>query len=427
MEYLERNLFKEVKKWIGRREIIVIKGPRQSGKTTLLEMIREWLIKEKMVNENNVILVSFEDRELLERFSVDPKGFVERYAGEKKSFFLIDEAHYCKELGQKLKLLYDTFKDIKFIVSGSSSFELTSQTAKFLVGRTFSFELFPFSFYEFLLAKDKKLARVYLDKNKKVREFIYEGKELNFEKEIFVGELSKFLHRYLIYGGYPEVVKGKNEEEKQIILKNIYDTYIEKDIVSFLQITDTIKFRKLVSMLSFNVGNLISYDGLVRDCNSYFKEILKFIDVLEQTYVLRLLRPFHKNLVTELKKNPKDYFLDLGLRNYAIANFNEINIREDRGKIAENFVLNELRKDNFSLNFWRTAAKAEVDFIISNLKEIIPIEVKFENMKKGKISKSFYSFLNSYAPKRAVVVTKDFFGESLIGETKIKFIPIAYL
>ncbi len=427
MEYLERNLFDEVKKWVDRREIIAIKGPRQSGKTTLLEMIKDWLVAEKKANAEDIVFISFEDRELLEKFSTNPKEFVERYAGKKSIYFFIDEAHYCEELGQKLKLLYDTFRNVKFIISGSSSFELTSQTAKFLVGRMFSFELFPFNFHEFLLTKDKKLAQIYFNNNKKIRDFIYNGKNFKLKQDIFINELFKFMSEYLIYGGYPEVIKSNNIEEKRIILKNIYNTYVEKDIVGYLHLTDTIKFRKLVSLLSFNIGNLVSYDKLVINCNSYFKEILRFIDVLEQTYVVRMLRPFHKNLVTELRKNPKIYFFDLGLRNYAINNFNEIDNRDDSGKLAENFIFNTFKDDNLLVNFWRTTAKAEVDFVISNLKDIIPIEVKFEKMKKEKITRSFYSFLNSYKPLRAVIVTRDFWGETKIGKTRVKFVPAVYL
>lgn len=426
MEYLERNLFDGVKKWIDRREIIAIKGPRQSGKTTLLEMIRRWLINSKKVKEENIVSVSFEDREILEKFSVDPRGFVERYIKNERIYLFLDEVHYCNELGHKLKLIYDSFRNVKLIITGSSSLELTSQTAKYLVGRIFSFELLPFSFYEFLLARDERLAKIYLDRKKEVRNFILRGKNLELRKDIHIKEISRYLEEYLIYGGYPEVIKTGNREEKQIILKNIYDTYVEKDILSYLQISDTLKFRKVVSLVSFSIGNILSYESLANNSASYYKEILKLIDVLEQTYVIKRLRPFYKNLVTELRKNPKVYFYDLGLRNYAINNFNTIGLRDDVGRIAENFVFSDLGYEGFSLNFWRTTGKAEVDFVISDVKEVIPIEVKFERMKKKKFGKSFYSFLDAYKPKRGVIVTRDYWGEMKIGKTNVKFIPIVY-
>jgi hypothetical protein len=431
MEYYERILLEKVKKWIDRREIIAIKGPRQSGKTTLLEMLKDWLIK-KGIKEKNIIYLTFEDREILEKFAINPKDFIKKFIERENEryYFLIDEAHYCEDIGQKLKLLYDIYKNIKFIVTGSSSLEITSKTAKFLVGRLFSFELLPLNFFEFLNAKDKKLAKIFLEKNEKIANFITKGEDFEIpEKDIFVDEFLKYLEEFLIFGGYPAVVKAKGEEEKKIILKNIFNTYLEKDIISYLQITDTIKFRKLVSLLSYTIGNLISFENLAANCQSYFKEITYLLDVLQQTYIIRILRPFHKNLVTELRKNPKVYFFDYGLRNYTINNFNSLEIREDAGRLAENFVLNEityLLEESMFVNFWRTTAKAEVDFVLSAVDRLIPIEVKFEFLRKEKIKRSLYSFIKTYSPKSAIVVTKDFWGSKRINETEVKFIPICY-
>ena len=432
MEYLERILLEELKKWTNRREILAIKGPRQSGKTTLLEMLREWLIKEKGVNEKNVIYLTFEDREILEKFDTNAKEFVKRFIQNEKEryYFLIDEAHYSKEIGQKLKLLYDTHKNIKFIITGSSSMEIISSTAKFLVGRVFSFELLPFNFYEFLNAKDKSLLKIYSEKNKLIKELILKGKNFDIPKDdIFIKDLLNALKEFLTFGGYPEVVKSRSEEEKKIVLKNIFNTYLEKDIVSFLQITETIKFRKLISTLSSLIGSLINYETLANTCKTYYKDIIRLLDVLEQTYIIRLLRPFHKNLVTELRKNPKIYFLDYGLRNYSINNFIEFELRPDAGKLVENFALNQIKfiSENLFLNFWRTTAKAEVDFILSDVNRVIPIEVKFQSFKREKISKSLYSFISNYRPKYAIVLTKDFWGEREIKNTVIKFIPLVYI
>ena len=427
MEYFERILFEQIKRWIDRREIITIKGPRQSGKTTLLEMTREWLLK-KGIKEENIIYTTFEDREALEKFSLNPKDFVRRFVSEEeKYYFLIDEVHYCKDVGQKLKLLYDLYKNVKFIITGSSSLEITSETAKFLVGRMFSFELLPFGFYEFLLTKDKKLAKIFLERKEKINKFIFEGKDFEIKNDIFINEFLKYLDEYLVYGGYPEVLKAKKEDEKKIVLKNIFNTYLEKDIVSYLQLTDTIKFRKLVSSLSFLIGNMISYDKLVSSCNSYFKEIIHMLDVLQQTYIIKLLRPFRKNLVTELRKNPKVYFFDYGTRNYSINNFNSIFFRNDAGFLAENFVSNEIETENFLINFWRTTAKAEVDFVLSSTNEIIPIEVKFENFKREEITRSMRSFIEAYKPKCALILTKDYWGEMIVNKTKIKFVPVCYV
>jgi hypothetical protein len=432
MEYLERILLEELKKWMDRREILAIKGPRQSGKTTLLEMLKEWLIKERGVSERNVIYLTFEDREILEKFDINAKEFVKRFIQNEKEryYFLIDEAHYSKEIGQKLKLLYDTHKNIKFVITGSSSMEIISSTAKFLVGRVFSFELLPFNFYEFLNVKDKGLLKIYSEKNKLIKELILKGKNFDIPKDdIFIKDLLALLKEFLTFGGYPEVVKSRSEEEKRIVLKNIFNTYLEKDIISFLQITETIKFRKLISTLSSLIGSLINYETLANTCKTYYKDIIHLLDILEQTYIIRLLRPFHKNLVTELRKNPKIYFLDYGLRNYSINNFVDFDLRPDAGKLVENFTLNQIKfmSENLFLNFWRTTAKAEVDFVLSDANKTIPIEVKFQSFRKEKISRSLHSFISNYHPKYAVVLTKDFWGERKIKNTVIKFIPLVYI
>jgi hypothetical protein len=317
------------------------------------------------------------------------------------------------------------------VITGSSSLEITSSTAKFLVGRLFSFELLPFNFFEFLNAKDKRLAKIFLERNESIIKFITDGKDFEIpRKDIFLDELLNHLNDFLIFGGYPEIVKTETEETKRIILKNIFDTYLEKDIISYLQITDTIKFRKLISALSYLTGNLISYDNLTNICNSYFKEINHLLDVLQQTYIIRILRPFHRNLVTELRKNPKVYFFDQGLRNYAINNFNNLEIREDASRLAENFVLNETSsfvEEKMFLNFWRTTAKAEVDLVLSAINRLIPIEVKYQSFKTPKVSRGLRNFIRSYKTKNALVVTKDFWGKAKINDTNVVFVPVCYL
>ncbi|MBN2330941.1 MAG: ATP-binding protein [Candidatus Aenigmarchaeota archaeon] len=430
MKYFERNLLEELKKWTKRREMIIIKGPRQSGKTTLMKKLGEWLSGDMSVKPEDMTFITFEDREEMEKFSTDPVDFVKRYASDNGMHYLfIDEAQYCRDIGQKLKLIYDTYDDVKLFVTGSSSLEITAETSKYLVGRSFSFELHPFSFHEFLNARDKKLARLFMETKSDLMKLFLEGKEFKSRgKDVHIPELLKMYGEYVTYGGYPEVVKSTSDEERVMVIKNIFNTYLEKDVISYLQITDTGKFRKLVSVLSSITGGLVSYDKLLKSCGGYFKEITGLLDVLEQTYVVKFLRPFHKNMVTELRKSPKVYFHDYGLRNYAINNFNALDIRDDAGKLAENFVLNEVSSysENMFINFWRTTAKAEVDIVLTIGERIVPIEVKFENMKEEKITRSFLSFIETYEPEFAIVASKDFWGERKIGKTTVKFIPLVY-
>ena len=429
MKYFERKLLEELKKWTQRREILAIKGPRQSGKTTLLEMLREEL--EKEVGEENIVFLTFEDLEVREKFEADAKEFISSFIFDKaRYYFLLDEFHYVKDGGQKLKLLYDTLKNTKFVITGSSSLELRGETAAYLTGRMFSFELLPFSFYEFLNARDKRFARIYSERNSLVENLI-NGQNFSIKEgsDIFVDDLLKLLDEFIRFGGYPEVIKSKRDEEKLIVLKNIINTYIDKDIIKFLNITDALKFKRILTLLSSICGNILRYEGICTYSNTYYKEVVHILDILQQTYVIDLLRPYHRNLVTELRKNPKVYFVDHGLRNYLINNFSELEVRVDKGALAENFILNRLKAlvgDKGIIHFWRTTAKAEVDFVIEMPDRLIPIEVKFEPFKKEKVPKGLFSFIRAYSPAVAIVVTKNFLAEKVVEKTRVEFIPIVY-
>lgn len=430
MEYFHRKLLDELKKWLDRGEILAIKGPRQSGKTTLLHIIKNYLVNTKAVGREDIVYITFEDRDILDAFSRDPKAYIKSYITDKNKrfYFLIDEFHYLKEGGQKLKLLYDLYKNIKFIITGSSSLELTGNTARYLVGRVFSFHLFQFSLSEFFETKERNLYNAYRENANILKEFIERGVDFNVKEEIFEKDFTKYFEEYARFGGYPEVVKTDNLETRQIILKNIYDTYITRDIIELLRIDDISHFRTIVAFLASGIGGLINYNSLAVDAKSYFRQIKHYLSVLEETYVIRILRPCFLNMATELKKNPKVYFVDTGLRNYIIKNFNEMGLRVDGGRLVENVVLSELyQKEIGIVKYWRTAAKAEVDFILENKGEIIPVEVKYSRLKSPEISRGFRSFMNQYKPQRAIILTKGFWGKTKINGTKVRFIPVWYI
>ncbi|RJS84388.1 hypothetical protein CW706_04130, partial [Candidatus Bathyarchaeota archaeon] len=212
-EIFPRDILPDLIRWLDRREAYAIKGPRQSGKTTILKILQDKLKGE------NVVFMNFEDPDVLEAFEADPKEYVKSFMlKEGRYYFLMDEYHYVKDPGKKLKLLYDTLENAKFIVTGSSSLELSGAMAKFLVGRVFFFELFTFSFHEFLVARNERLARIYEERNKRIKEFLIGG-EAFVERDIFLKEFAPLLNEYLIFGGYPAVIKAKDNETKRIILK----------------------------------------------------------------------------------------------------------------------------------------------------------------------------------------------------------------
>ncbi len=430
-EYLHRKLSDQLKKWLDRREILAIKGPRQSGKTTLLQMLKDHLVFEKKVEKEQVLYLTLEDIDILEAFSRDPRAFIKSYIGGKKDrryYFLIDEFHYLHEGGQKLKLLYDLFENIKFIITGSSSLELTGGTSRYLVGRVFSFYLFPFCLEEFLETKESNLYNIYRENTEILRKFIIEGKDFEVKEEIFEKDFLRYFEEYVGFGGYPEVIKTDDLETKQVVLKNIYDTYITRDIVELLRLGDVSTFRTIVTLLANSMGGLTHYGSLASDGNSYFRQIKHYLSILEETYVIRILKPYSGNLSTELKKNPKVYFIDSGLRNYIVRNFNETGLRPDGGKLVENVALSELyQKGDDEIRYWRTTGRAEVDFILKKGEEVLPVEVKYSKPRTPEISRGFRSFISQYEPQRALILTKGFWGKIEIQGTKIGFIPVWYI
>ncbi|OQX51493.1 hypothetical protein B5M47_00635 [candidate division CPR3 bacterium 4484_211] len=425
---IPRNLEKELTKWLKRPEILAIKGPRQSGKTTLLKKLEVKLKREE--SRAGVVYINLEDRDRLDQFTKDPIRFIESFSPRKskRTFFLFDEYHYVPEAGQSLKLLYDSFTpQVKFIITGSSSLELTAQTGRWLVGRVFSFNLFPVSFGEYLNFKNLRLYNIWQEKNNELRDFI-EGKSQKVrEEEVFSSEIQVHYSDYLRYGGYPAVVTAEDEETKQQILKNIEDTYLRRDIIELLKVESVDKYRRLTQLIAGQTGQLANYQQLSQDSGLYFKKLKHYLSILEETYVISRLRPYFNNLTTEIKKNPKLYFLDSGLRNWLVRNFNMIDIRMDRGQLAEsvtNSLLYYSYSEEWQLNFWRTTNGAEIDFILSKgIKSPIPAEVKYSSFNKPRVSRSYRNFIRAYSPERGLILTKDYWDQIQIGKTKVVFVP----
>lgn len=417
--YIHRELEDRIEPFLKRKEAVAIVGPRQSGKTTFLKYLEAEFVKSK----KQVKFLTFERLADLNLFQENIDDFKDLY--ENYDILIIDEFQYAKEGGQKLKYLYDTTKT-KFIISGSSSLELTFQTAKFMVGRLLKFSLAPFSFHEFINSHDKELYRLIKKRIPDIFSYRFKlayafGKELNLR-------IQKLFQEYVIYGGYPACVLAKRETEKQKILEGIFESYILKDIRSLLQLATEDELIRIVKILSTQIGNLIEYKELSNASRLNYKSLLKNLEVLRQTYILDFIKPFFTNRRTELTKNPKVYFLDLGLRNWICTDFRDLDKRDDCGELIENFVfliLNKRAEFFRRLNFWRTKSKAEVDFVIQSPQGPIPIEVKYTTSPS--VGKSLYSFIKKFSPQRAIILTKGFIEEKRIGNCRVQFIPVYYL
>jgi len=411
MVYIERDIEKELEKWLDSREIIAIRGPRQSGKTTVLIRTKD-ILKNKGVEEERIHYISFEDDLTRLKFEEGVKEFIEFYlTSDKKHYFLLDEVQYIKDVGKKLKLVFDSFSNAKLIITGSSSFDLTN-LGSYLVGRIIFFNLYPFSFSEFLKTKDKKYQNLYTK-----LKIDLASEETDFEETVFLDELNKLLHEYLTYGSYPRIVLEKDISKKKELLKNLFITYVEKDIVAMYGIKYREKVVKLLKAIALISGNVINYETLSVHSGLKYHEVRDILPLLEDSFVIFIVKPFYKNLMNELRKNPKIYYVDYGMKNYLLGNFENLIF----DNLYENFIHNELKR-SYQVRYWRTTAKTEVDFVIEYKKNIIPIEVKI----KPKITRSFRSFIQHYQPTKAFVMDLNTVDKTKVDNCDVFILPFVY-
>ena len=376
MEYYPRLITPKVEKWMKKRYIVLLKGARQVGKTTLLKMLQK---------KHGGSYIDLTDDVWRERFEKDPLSFLEL-----ETPLFLDEIGMARNAGKLLKLIYDK-KKIPVVVSGSGAFEVKENITGYLVGRAISFTLYPLSFEEYVMWKNKELYSWYKKIKKQIWEFI-EGKTKDFPKIEEIEALKTHYKTYVRFGGYPAVVLSN--EEKRTLLKSIVEAQLEKDIFQFFDIREKEKFKDYIKYLAINVGNLFNAQSTgLSNITAW-----KYANILEMEYIVRLLSPFYKNLSTELRKSKKIYFYDTG-----VARF----LSEERlslGQENENFLFTQLvqRYEKEKLRYWRTQGGAEVDFVVVEKgKPAIAIEVKTGERK----SRSLLSLASSYKLKKAILIS----------------------
>jgi hypothetical protein len=400
--YIPRLLDGKLRKFLSAPEVIAIVGARQVGKTTLMKRLYEDLPGPKG-------FLDFEDPELVALFEEDIKAFAQLYVKAKRYLF-IDEFQHTRQGGKLLKYLYDN-SNTKFIISGSSSLDLTVRAA-YLVGRIFVFELFPLSFAEFLSYKSPELLPI-------LKERISGGNLISNPLHV---RLSACFEEFSVWGGYPRVAIAQDEEEKTEVLKNILVTYLLKDIRGFFRLASESSLQKLIKALALQIGSLIKYSELSQISDLRYTVLKEHLSILEETYILKLVRPFFTNKRLEITKNPKVYFVDTGLRNYLSQDFRGWKHRTDIGYLIENVVATELMKREVPLNFWRTKSKGEVDFIVPAHDHVIPLEVKSGVVKS--VGKSFLSFIKKYRPVKGYILHAGLPQERIFNGTNVQFVPL---
>ena len=328
------------------------------GKTHILYYLRDKLVS---LGEK-VFYYDLEYPDLLADLNHGPDAFLADLKGKgyiegENIYALIDEIQYLDHPSPFLKIMADHYKNVHLIVSGSSTFDIKSKFADSLAGRTLSFEVFPLSFEEFLEFKEEK----------------YVLSQVSSTSGI--ARLQELYTEFITYGGYPKVVLEEVEEKKKSYLLQIIDTYIRKDVRDLAKVEDPKKFNDLLYILASQSGQLLNLAAISRETALSFPTLKKYLAILEETYVCKLVSPYSKSPSVEISKNPKIFFYDSGLQSLLwFKNFQHTLL----GTVFETNVFGELVKKfgREAIYFWRTKTRAEIDFIIKRGDTILPIEVK---------------------------------------------------
>jgi len=366
---IKRVLEKTIEAKIGSGKAIIITGARQTGKTTLLS---------SLLREREGTLWLDADEPDVQALFENPTSDRLKTLFTGKKLLIIDEAQRIKNTGIKLKLITDHLKQIQLIATGSSSFELANQINEPLTGRKWEYQLFPLSFEEMVA-------------------------HTNLLEEI------RLIPHRLIFGYYPEIVTNPGSERD--ILKQLTDSYLYKDILMWERINKPDKLVRLLQSLAFQIGNEVSYNELANNLGIDNQTVEKYIQLLEQTFVIFRLGAFSRNLRKELKRSRKIYFYDNGIRNSLIANFNPPELRGDAGALWENFIIAErikyIRNHNIWANtyFWRTQDQQEIDYIEERDGMLHAFEIKWNPKSRARLSKTFSS---TYKTSFEVITTENF-------------------
>lgn len=380
MKVYKRKIFDRLVPYIGAETIIVLHGARQVGKSHILFYLRDYLI----LKRKKIFYYDLEYSDILEDFNKGVDVFLadlqgKGYQQKEEVYVLIDEIQYLDNPSSFLKIIADHYKNIHLIVSGSSTFDIKSKFTDSLTGRTTPFEVFPLSFEEFILFKETGyiLSRA--------------------SSPSQIAHLKELYREFVVYGGYPKVVLEPDEEKKKSYLLQVIDTYIRKDVRDLAHVEDIRKFNNMLYVLASLSGQLLNMMSISRETNISFPTLQKYLTVLEETYVIKLVHPYSKSPSVEISKNPKVFFYDSGLQSLLwFKSFQHTLL----GSIFETNIFSELVKkfDRHSIYFWRTKQHQEIDFIIETDKNTrIPIEVKtnFQRFQRGAID----SFRNKYHEK----------------------------
>jgi len=388
---LKRDIFDEIVKYLNTDNIVVLHGARQVGKSHILFFLDDYLKK----RGKSTYFFDLEDARLVDVLNQGVDNMLLFLKNEgidmdalKKAkgrlYIFVDEIQYLDSPSPLLKLLADHHKYIHLIVSGSSSFDIKSKFSDSLVGRTVDFEIFNLSFSEFLRFKDTAL-----NTKRKLDDF-------------HLKKIKGLYKEYVLFGGYPKIVMENSIEKKEKYISQIIDTYIKKDIRDLAKIKDVAKFNNLLKVLASQSGQLLNVAKIADICSLSKPTVEKYLFILENTYIIKLVSPFSSSAKVEVVKSPKIFFYDTGILKLLWMNAFPQN---SAGNTFETSIFAELAKKYGARNihYWRNRNQNEIDFVIQFKDKLLPIEVKtnFRNFRKS----SMGSFLKKYRVKDYKVVS----------------------
>ncbi len=372
---IKRTLEGILKKKVDHKKAIVVLGPRQVGKTTLITQIASELTKD-------YLYINGDDPAIRLIWNNPSQAFIDNYIGNYK-VVVIDEAQRLENIGLSAKMIIDSKKDIQLFLSGSSSLEIASKVNEPLTGRKWEYRLYPFSWRE-------------------IKE------SFSFAKTL------PLLDNFLVTGMYPELINNPGNARE--ILTNLAGSYLYKDVLELGGIRRPDILLKLLQALAWQVGNEVSYNELAQTVSADKATVSEYIDLLEKAFVIFRLNPFARNLRNEITSTRKIYFYDNGVRNTIINNFAPLSQRNDIGALWENFIISERKKylaySGFYGNtyFWRNTSQAEIDYLEEQDGRILAYGLKWNPKAKVRFPKAF---IGEYNPPTTQVIHRDNYWEWL--------------
>lgn len=363
----KRDLYFALLKEKDSKKISIVIGPRQVGKTTILKQLAQEL---KGVYLDLDILENYEQVNSYSNFIsyLKLQGYDEHSS---ESFYVfLDEFQRYSAMSKIFKNIYDNHENIKIYASGSSSLAILNSIQESLAGRKFVHHLYSLSFKEFLRLKkfDDSLFTKYTSLELEFSHLDYEFMEL-FEE-------------YLIYGGYVEVAL-QEKSEKVKYLESIFDLFIKRELRDYLQVEEIVGVKRLIQYLAINNGGKLNVLDVSEQLKISQHMVLKYLEILEETFIIKIIRPYFTNKSKELVKMFKVYFIDSGVCNHFQKNFNEIHLRQDKGNLLESFFLLQLLYKYDTISYWQDKKGSEIDFIVEDNKKLIGYELKYKTSLKS--------------------------------------------